>query len=413
MRRKGKSHIIFAMVVFFTGVFLQIESGQQGLLEEVKAEPDSTESVLVVEETTPEYNNSIIECIEDVDMSSSNVAEQDTEAEQVNESIFSDISVRLNTQIYDYTDQIYNEMLTNYPEFNQSTTSLTLCFDEYYSPLIPLALSVVEMGAHADTQYTWTPVIFSQDIIKALNDEGIVHGDYELQMYMSDLDVDSVNTDYLRWLCLDKFLTEGSEYGSFNDKSSLGPLQILRNGENVERVQKLLGCNLDLITWEDSMKYFLCMQKQAFMSETSWLVNYHVRNKYEFIAMMAVNHNSGITYMVNRGQDGTAENWGTSKDVMDFIYYITTDDAIRGFQSMVDVWFDNGVECRLQRGVEFPLCGQSSYNDIQRVLDEFGVNVHLESYSGAELEKRLYPIRAILNYMSLVKLYESIGIVEE
>lgn len=369
MRRKSKSHIIFAMVVFFTGVFLQIESGQQGLVEEVKAEPDSTENVLVVEETTPEYNNSIIECIEDIDMSSSNVAEQDTEAEQINESIFSDISVRLNTQIYDYTDQIYNEMLTNYPEFNQSTTSLALCFDEYYSLLIPLALSVVEMGAHADTQYTWTPVIFSQDIIKALNDEGIVHGDYELQMYMSDLDVDSVNTDYLRWLCLDKFLTEGSEYGSFNDKSSLGPLQILRNGENVERVQKLLGCNLDLITWEDSMKYFLCMQKQAFMSETSWLVNYHIRNKYEFIAMMAVNHNSGITYMVNRGQDGTAENWGTSKDVMDFIYYITTDDAIRGFQGMVDVWFDNDVECRLQRGVEFPLCGQSSYNDIQRVLD--------------------------------------------
>lgn len=241
MRRKSKSHIIFAMVVFFTGVFLQIGSGQQGLVEEVKAEPDSTENVLVVEETTLEYNNSIIECIEDIDMSSSNVTEQDTEAEQINESIFSDISVRLNTQIYDYTDQIYNEMLTNYPEFNQSTTSLALCFDEYYNPLIPLALSVVEMGAHADTQYTWTPVIFSQDIIKALNDEGIVHGDYELQMYMSNLDVDSVNTDYLRWLCLDKFLTEGSEYGSFNDKSSLGPLQILRNGENVERVQKLLG----------------------------------------------------------------------------------------------------------------------------------------------------------------------------
>ena len=80
---------------------------------------------------------------------------------------------------------------------------------------------------------------------------------------------------------------------------------------------------------------------------------------------------------------------------------------------MVDVWFGNDVECKLQRGVEFPLCGQSSYNDIQRVLGEFGVNVHLESYSGAELEKRLYPIRAIINYMILVKLYESIGIVEE
>ena len=79
MRRKSKSHIIFAMVVFFTGVFLQIESGQQGLVEEVKAEPDSTENVLVVEETTPEYNNSIIECIEYIDMSSSSVTEQDTE----------------------------------------------------------------------------------------------------------------------------------------------------------------------------------------------------------------------------------------------------------------------------------------------------------------------------------------------
>lgn len=411
MRRKNKSHIIFAAVVFFTGVFLQIESGQQGLVGKVEAEPDSTENVLVVEETTPEYNN-IIECMEDIDVSSSNVVEPDTEVNQINESIFSDISVMLNTQIYDYTDQIYEDMLISCPEFNQSTTSLALCFDEYYNPLMPLALSVVEMGSHADTQYTWTPVIFSQDIIKALNDEGIVHGDYELQKYMSDLDVDSVNTDYLHWLGLDRFLTEGSEYGSFNDKSSLGPLQILRSGENVEKVQKLLGSALDLITWKDSMKYFLCMQKQAFMSETSWLVNYHIRNKYEFIAMMAVNHNSGITYMVNKGQDGTAENWGTSKDVMDFIYYITTDDAICGFQNMVDVWFDNDIECRLQRGVEFPLCGQSSYSDIQHVLNEAGVNVHLERYSGAELEKRLYPIRAILNYMSLVKLYESIGIME-
>lgn len=417
MKKKSDFRKYITIVVFVAGVLLKsTELGDQDVVK-VSADPDFSvivDEIIAVDEmsTVQEETEDVTQSENALEVSSIDVVIVEETCAEMVESMYSDVSIKLNTQIYDYTRELYNEISPRYINSENCKTGLSSYFNKYYDPLIPLALSVVEMGAHADTRYTWTPVVYSQDIIDALNQGGFVHGEYELERYLNDFNVADVDSGYLYWLGLNDFMTKEGEGNSLNDKTSLGPLQILREGGNMEYVLSTLDgkTGFDLITWHDSMEYFICMQARAFTAEVSWLVNYHVRNKYEFIAMMAVNHNSGIEYMVNQKEDGVVWNWGTSKNVMDYIYKITTTDAINGFCNMVDGWFSTGIEGRLEKGYDFPLCGQSALVDIQEVLDRAGVDIQLDEYSGSELVKKLYPIRAMLNYMSLVRLYESIGI---
>lgn len=324
----------------------------------------------------------------------------------IDSTVFSPVSVRLNTEIYNMSKNVINQEHLQQC-YGDSNTPLFNSYKRTITPLVPMALTLVETGSWCDTRYTWSSAIYSKPIANAKVD-------------MSELSVNRVNSDfyaanglYYYFGCKSNCTNNGRNHVHIvtgaNDNDSLGPLQVLRR--YVEQQQGIVySCGAvvtDLMSWQDNLNYFFHNQSEKFASTKAWNKNHEIQNTYELVALMAVGHNTGTSFMSASGPSGTAgSKWYNAKSVYDYCSALTSDSSLQVLHSYVDSWYADIVS-KASAGEQFRLAGQISNTggEVQSLMQQMGINI--TDYASSLGHKQTYPILAVLNYMSLEKLYTS------
>lgn len=308
---------------------------------------------------------------------------------------------RLNKEIYDIADGIINE------------EHLSKCFDlssnlsksavKYYTPLIPIALTECETGSWADRSITWSSAVYSD----------LINIDWS-NVSIYDIDESFYNVNMLNQYmgcgsnCTSKYhssLAFGHTGIGRNDNDSLGSLQILRrylqDSDGIKRY-KCGAVVTDLMRWEDNVQFFIHEHGGRVLQCTTKNNKRYVNSTYELVALVAISHNTGSSFITS----STAGNsWNNSDAVFDFCSLFSNDLVISTLNSYVDEWFDS-IEYSLQSNSDFDLLGQSSISKLDLILSDCGIS--LSDYSSNVTFKQYYPIRVVLNYMALERLYDTI-----
>lgn len=348
----------------------------------------STEEITTTEEVLEEENSEVIE--------------EQQKSILIDSMLFNNTQVRLNTEIYDITNGIYNEEHI-VQDFGTPNTNLARSYLENINPVIPISTTVNETGAWADTRYTWSSAIYS----KLLRGAGVD---------LNRLHIEQVNVDtyVVNGLCTyygcgtNCTADVASHYHTIgqNDCDSLGPLQILRHYvEGNNYISYDCGATVvDLMDWDDNVQYFTHTQSKLFMSEDNWNKNYIISSAPELVALMAVAHNTGTAFLSNKNDAGSL--WHNSSAVYDYCKVLGSQDAINVMSHYVDDWWVGVVEAQ-NNGNAFSFLGQGSTSMLDNILEEIGVNKSL--YAKSFEHKQYYPLRAVLNYLCMERLYYSGG----
>lgn len=318
----------------------------------------------------------------------------------IDESVFSTNSVRLNTEIYDIASKVINSEHSS-KCFSYSDTNLAMSYKEHVNPLIPLALSVCETGMWMDTKYTWSSAVYSNLFESA-------------GVNMQSLSVDKVNTDtYIAnglTYCLgcgpNCTANQSSHYhgAGANDNDSLGPLQILRRYVESSKGYIVFDCGeqcADLMDWKDNVQYVYHIQGNAFCSLNNWNREYEIKNSYQLMVLMAIAHNTGTAYLNTSGGDCAAGSaWKSADSVYKFSEAMTNTFAMVGLKQYINDWYET---VKTAEGGEFILPGQWTTAELDKVLHTIGLGK--SAYSYGFQHKQYYPVKALLNYMALEKLY--------
>ena len=318
---------------------------------------------------------------------------------EINTEVFNSTQVRLNTELYITAEESYNKQHV-IKDFGVPATKLAESYVDAMNPLIPVAMTVNETGMWADRRYTWTSGVYS----KLLKNAGC---------NMDRLDISTVTTDtyVVNNLCTyygcGKNCTAGksTHYHTIgtNDSDSLGPLQILRHYvEDGNYIEYDCGDTVvDLMSWEDNVTYFTHTQSNKFMSPDNWNRDYSISNTYELVALMAVAHNTGTSFLV---KNDAGSLWHNSTAVYKYCHALGNEDSVRILSGYVDDWWSTVIAAQAE-GKDFILLGQSPTNLQDRMLSDLGIVK--SDYASSFGHKQYYPLKALLNYMCLERLYYS------
>lgn len=316
----------------------------------------------------------------------------------IDTDVFNSISIKLNTEIYNETAE-YMSMEHITKEFGSSGTKLYISFLKNINPLTPLALTLCETGSWADSRYTWSSAIYS----RLLASNGV---------NMSKISIKSVNADTYIVDDLTGYMGCGSNctagtgthyhYLGNNDNDSLGPLQILRRYVENESITYDCGeVTSDLMSWQDNVEYFMHRQASAFSSEDCNIKNYTVNSPEELVAIMAVAHNTGSSFMTS---DSTGSLWKSPKAIYEYCRILGSDKSHAVLEKYIDTWYESAIEKEIN-GESFTMAGTALSNSYDEILKELGVVK--SNYSNGWAHKQYYPLKAVLNYMALERLYYS------
>ncbi len=326
---------------------------------------------------------------------SANKAKQ--ESINISSEKFSATAVRLNTEIYDETVSVVNvEHIKR--DYGEGGTALYESYLDNIDAIMPLALTTCETMGWADSRYTWCSAVYS----RLLDEKGT---------NMRKCKVEQVNTDtyVVAGLCTymgcGKNCTAGTAdhhhtIGN-NDNDSLGPLQILRRYvETNGYIQYPCGeTTVDLMCWRDNAEYFLHRQSETFASKTFWNRGHVIQSKNELMALVAVAHNTGSAYLSSQDAGSL---WHDSESVFKFCEVLGSEETYKVLSGYVDEWYCDLENTDIE---QFMLAGSYYRNNYDSILREIGVDKR--KYASSFGHKQYYPLKAVLNYMSLDRLYHS------
>lgn len=318
----------------------------------------------------------------------------------INDTVFSATQIRLNMELYDTAAEIFNSkhIMSDYGE---AETMLAKSFLNTVDPLVPLALTINETGMWMDTRYTWTSGIYS----KLLSKSGV---------NMDRINTAQVNVDayVVNGLCeyygcgTNCTASKDKHYHTIgnNDNDSLGPLQILRHYvEDKSVITYSCGESvIDLMSWEDNVVYFTHNQSRLFMASDNWNSAYKIQNTYELAALMGTAHNTGTAFLSNSTDAGSL--WNDPESVYAYCEAISTDEALKVVDKYVNNWWEDVLTAQ-ESGTSFILLGQYPTSTMNAILAEMGVDK--TRYAKRFEHKQYYPLKAMLNYACLYKLYHS------
>lgn len=359
----------------------------------------------------------------------------------IDTAVFSSESVRLNTEIYKVAATYCNkEKLERY--FGRNTTPLCDSVKRNLNPLIAVAITTAETPNYADRTLTWTSAIYS----KALIASGFCKWD-KLSIREVDSDFYLYNglSEYFAcgWNCQGR---DGNLHMSCtgiqrNDNDSLGPAQILRrylyqaggcitayNADN-----SVYGITTDLMRWEDNVVWVLnnSLSKFRGISSGSDRGRYKVQNKYELLVLMAIAHNTGASYIQAAGDSYVSPYWKDAEGIWLYARLLTSQENIAYLKEhYIEPWYKSTVLPSIQEGRSFELPGNVfSDGDMNQarssvLLRELGFELVSVTYikSGNEVgvgwksvdgcfqvleHKQRYPLKSLVNYLALEKLYHS------
>ena len=339
----------------------------------------------------------------------------------IDRSLFDATSVRLNTEIYQVAASIINKEHIEQCFGNRAETNLSKSVKKYLNPLIPIALTVPEMGGTIDTKYTWSAAIYSGSLASA------------------NVDMDSLNVAAVDSLLFsDRELWNNLACGSNctgterdpnhvhvspvngrsgNDNDSLGPLQILRSyisyaGGEVKYENCGTSC-VDLMRWDDSLEWFFHEWMSYFIpSGDSWANEIEISNPYMLVAMMGIGHNGGCNYLQGRKEESYGR-WSNKESAMEFCRVLSNEETIRVIRVEVDAWWEASKREIQNNSGRFNLILPGHWRDpmINRILERINID-----FNGGQFwevmddpHKQMYPLMSIVNYMALEKLYYSGG----
>ena len=324
----------------------------------------------------------------------------------IDSTVFSPVSIRLNTEIYDISESVINQSHLQQC-YGSSDTPLFNSYKRTLTPLIPIALTINETGSWCDSNYTWTSAIYSKPIANAGVD-------------MSELNVSRVNSDFYavnglsyyfgcKSNCTNNVKNHVHIVTGANDNDSLGPMQVLRRYiETQHGISYSCGATVvDLMSWQDNVNYFFHNQGDKFSSPTAWNRNHEIQNAYELVALMAVGHNTGISFMSAGSSKGAAGSyWNSAGSVYNYCSDITSESNLQILKSYVDEWYANTVQ-KVSAGEQFNLAGKinNTGGEVRSLMQQMGIDI--SNYASELGHKQTYPLLAVLNYMSLEKLYTS------
>lgn len=229
---------------------------------------------------------------------------------------------------------------------------------------------------------------------------------------MDRLVIEQVNTDTYIINDMESYYgcgsncSSGSHYHTLgrNDNDSLGPLQVLRH--YVESKDYIVyNCGefvYDLMRWSDNVNYITHTQSEPFMDRSNWNKNHVILSEYELVALMSVAHNTGTAYLHNSSDAGSL--WNNSQSVYDYCTILGSYKSVEVMQRYVDDWWNNVIDAQ-NNGESFILLGQSPTSKLNEILNDIGVDK--TKFASSFQHKQYYPLKAVLNYMCLKKLYYS------
>lgn len=309
--------------------------------------------------------------------------------EEVEEAqgLFSENVLELNYDILKDTAKIFNSVHF-FRDYEYDLTPLGISFGEMLDPMIPLALSVNETGIYKDARYTWSSAMYSEDIVNSGCD-------------IFGLNLGDVNTDFYESLGLGHYMNE-----SHNDADSIGPLQIRSCYVQGNGITFPCGDTVkDLMNWDDNVNYVLHTQAGNFCRENNWNAGHVIQNVYEEVMLIAVLHNSGCEFIVaESGNSKISAGWDNAKSVFGYCRDLSNTDFMTVAQNFVNAWYEGVLPLAIEKGIDWELPGQASGDCILALLEMAGIDYN--NYAECFGTKQEYPVRALLNYLALYKLYD-------
>lgn len=339
---------------------------------------------------------------EDLEEEKSEVIAEQHEGILIDDMLFNNTQIRLNTEIYEITEDIYNEEHL-IDDYGSPSTKLAQSYLQNMTPIIPIAMTINETGMWSDTRYTWSSAIYS----KLLSSVGVDMDRVKIEQVDTDTYVINGLCNY--YGCGTNCIADvNSHYHTigYNDCDSLGPLQILRHyieGDNYITYD----CGnvvLDLMSWDDNVQYFTHTQSKRFLDAGNWNSDYTISNTYELVALMAVAHNTGTAFLNSKSDAGSL--WRNSDAVYAYCKLLGDPHSTSVMTKYVDSWWDDVIEAQ-KNGESFTLLGQMPTSVHNQILSEIGVDK--SEYASSFGHKQYYPLKAVLNYLCLERLYYSGG----
>lgn len=310
---------------------------------------------------------------------------------------FSSTAIRLNSEIYNETADVVNiEHIKR--DYGPSGTRLYESYLAHVDAVMPLALTTCETYGWADSRYTWCSAVYSDLLAKKGTN-------------MQKCKIAQVNTDtyVVAGLCTymgcgkNCTAVEGSHHHTIgnNDNDSLGPLQILRRYvESDGYIKYPCGeTTVDLMCWHDNVEYFLHRQSESFADKAFWNSSHEIQSENELMALIAVAHNTGSGFMHSASAGSL---WHDSQSVFKFCEKLGSKESYAVLSSYVDEWYESLENTDTE---QFLLAGNYYGSKYSTILKDLGINK--TAYASSFGHKQYYPLKAVLNYMSLNKLYHS------
>ena len=367
----------------------------------------------------------------------------------IDTALFSEDSVRLNTEIFAVAQSIFNKEHV-LECLGEPDCKFEEDFVEYLDPIMVLAITYPETGSMSDSRYTWCSGIYSKPLLEAGVD-------------MSTLHVTDVTVDVFQNVpALKKYLyCGGGGYGctassaqyhvhynttgtasdvqAYNDNDSLGPLQILRryveaaqgapyeyesSPGNAGITYKCGRKVTDLIQLEHSLVYNFHNHTGNFMyvQNNSELCDKSINNATHLAVMLGVSNNTGAGWL-STSNAGVQPHWKSTAAIYDYTYTITQEKYMDSWQSIIDQWYVWYLD-QLRQGKSPCLAGDSGYYRDYSIEVDGNVYRCSQPYEIAEIvcgirtmdivgeqesvsPKVSYAVRMLLNYLALERLYYS------
>jgi len=370
----------------------------------------------------------------------------------ISAEIFTETAVRLNMEIYAETAATLTMFNTDkYFGGAERESPLVTSLRENLSPMQVLCLAASESGNWSDRRYNWVPAVFSKGMTED-EMEGVHIWDVDSGFYIGKglteyFQCGSASENHIgnSGKCKLHYSEEGSS--TRNDADSLGPMQVLRrymqpdqeNANFPDQFAYHLDIDLggdgegretyritDLMKWSDSIAWtinnFLGNVRDARGSQNENVLE----NEYEVMCLFAITHNTGQGFLSS--SDGPFSGWASREAIYKFCKDVTSPEAIAYLmEEYVDPWYED-VVVKIAEGSSWNLPGNESLEGrgdgkdevMKELLRKVGASGISEESSRLDCEywvganrgldsdhKFRYPVKTLLNYLALQRLYYS------
>ena len=123
------------------------------------------------------------------------------------------------------------------------------------------------------------------------------------------------------------------------------------------------------------------------------------------MALLAVAHNTGTAYLkCGSGSVHPGSLWKNANAVYDYCAKLGSQESYVVLESYITKWYDTVILSE-DFDEKFVMAGSYFSGSYNGILEELGINP--ADYANGWGHKQYYPLKAVLNYMALQKLYYS------